>query len=201
MTAVNDRFNKASQKIAEEKEREQEIRVERAERSGAITRDTLFQTFESIDWANPSSVDGAISKFESCTEVLNGGAPAPVTTPAPGVSAPMATNPTLPFDFESLPDSAKEIILKVAEEPNRFMLEPFGAIKDKNYTKLRKDSETAKAATTTPAGSTAAATTPSKKPKAKAEEPKKEASVHANQPKKGLWAGAKQAVKGAWNGS
>jgi hypothetical protein len=72
-----------------------------------------------------------LQRYSQATAALKG-----VSAPASGAPAASAV------DDSHLPQEARQIIDMVRAEPDRFKIEKFGAVKDRDFTKLRKDSET-----------------------------------------------------------
>ena len=83
--------------------------------------------------------DAKMSRLQAARSGINGQGS---SVPAP--SAP-AADPAVPFDYASLSEEARRIVDMVAADPDRFKVEEWGAVKDKSYTKLRKDHQAAQA--------------------------------------------------------
>jgi hypothetical protein len=92
------------------------------------------------DLVAPSSTvehDTKLSRFNAATAVLQGKSAQAAAPAAPSVAPVQAAS--VPFDYDSLPEEAQKIIRMVAANPKQYTIEVFGAIKDKDYTKLKKE--------------------------------------------------------------
>ena len=84
--------------------------------------------------------DAKVARLRAASAGINGqGVAGAVAQPAPAAAS-------VPFDYASLPEEARQIIDMVAAEPGRFKIEDTGAVKDKSYTRLRREHEAAQAA-------------------------------------------------------
>lgn len=174
MSDLNDRLNKKSADLKQKAQEELESREDRLLTAATITRDTLFNTYEAVKLDDEGSVNGAVDRFEQCTALLNGQAPAPSAAPAPA-SVPASPNNAAPFDYTSLSEEQRQIIDMVVADRRRFTVEPSGAVKDKQYTKLNRNYQAEQAAqavdsdadedssATPPAAKKAASPAPAKK--------------------------------------
>lgn len=152
--------------------------------------------------------DATVSRLNAAIAGINGRG---VTTTVP---APAPAAASVPFDYASLPEEARQIIDMVAADPGRFKIEfkveSTGAVRDKSYNRLRREHEAAQAA----AGgdeddSSTAAQAPAKKasvpapakktapPKKAAPQPSEEEPEGGTVKKPGLMERAKAAGKAA----
>lgn len=78
--------------------------------------------------------DSKVSRLQAAIEAVNGRSG---VAPAPAPVAASAAS-TVPFDYASLPEAARQIIDLVAAEPGRFKIEEFGGVRDKAFGRLRE---------------------------------------------------------------
>lgn len=101
-----------------------------------LVGDLLFDTQTVVNDAALGH-EVTVTRLQAAIAGINGQGAAPAA-PSVAPAAPVSTGPA-PFDYDSLSEDQQKIIDLVVAEPKRFLLEPSGAVKDKQYTKLNKD--------------------------------------------------------------
>lgn len=142
-----------------------------------------------------------LNRFRAVEPILKGQAPVTSTPEAATAPAPPASAGSVPFDYDTLPEEARRIIDLVAANPGRFKIEEFGAVKDKDFTKLRKDFQAPQASDAGDSSSTSPTQKASAPASAKKVDPAKKASdkepEQAPGEKPSGWARVKTAAKQA----
>lgn len=143
-----------------------------------LVGDLLFDTQTVVNDAALGH-EVTVTRLQAAIAGINGQGAAPAA-PSVAPAAPVSTG-SAPFDYDSLSEDQQKIIDLVVAEPKRFLLEPSGAVKDKQYTKLNKDYQAQQAVAPAAGGDAdddSSATPPAAKkaaPAKKAASPKKAA--------------------------